>query len=47
MPLIVSSEFSVDKLLDFDEGVGSRIYEMCKDYIVEVEKTVLNNYRLK
>lgn len=47
MPVIVSSEFSVDKLLDFDEGVGSRIYEMCKDYIVEVEKTVLNNYRLK
>ena len=47
MPIIVSSEFAVDKLLDFDEGVGSRIYEMCKDYIVEVEKTVLNNYRLK
>ena len=46
LPIIVSSEFSIDKLLEFDEGVGSRIYEMCKDYAVEVEKKVLNNYRL-
>lgn len=47
MPIIVSSEFSIDRLLAFDEGVGSRIYEMCKDYIVEIEKTVMNNYRLR
>ena len=25
----------VDKLLDFDEGVESRIYEMCKRYVEE------------
>jgi len=47
MPIIVSSEFSIDKLLEFDQGVGSRIYEMCKDYIVEVEQDIRNNYRLK
>ena len=47
LPIIVSSEFSIDRLLAFDEGVGSRIYEMCKDYIVEVEKAVINNYRLR
>ena len=47
LPVIVSSEFSIDRLLDFDEGVGSRIYEMCKDYIVEVDKNVMNNYRLR
>ncbi|MFT8343045.1 ATP-binding protein [Clostridium beijerinckii] len=27
LPIIVSSEFSIDRLLAFDEGVGSRIYE--------------------
>ncbi|NSB88289.1 DNA replication protein DnaC [Clostridium saccharobutylicum] len=47
LPIIVSSEFSIDRLLGFDEGVGSRIYEMAKDYVVEIEKDVRNNYRLK
>jgi DNA replication protein len=47
LPIIVSSEFSIDKLLAFDEGVGSRIYEMAKDYVVEIEKDISNNYRLK
>lgn len=47
LPIIVSSEFSIDRLLAFDEGVGSRIFEMCKDYVVEVEKDIHNNYRLK
>ena len=47
LPIIVSSEFTVENLLGFDQGVGSRIYEMCKDYIVEVEKDVKNNYRLR
>ena len=47
LPIIVSSEFSIDRLLAFDEGVGSRIYEMCKDYVVEIEKDIRNNYRLK
>ncbi|MDO5517960.1 MAG: ATP-binding protein [Clostridium sp.] len=47
LPIIVSTEFSVDRLLDFDEGVGSRIYEMCRDYIVEVENDDRNNYRIR
>ncbi|UYZ38863.1 ATP-binding protein [Clostridium beijerinckii] len=47
LPVIVSSEFTIDRLLAFDEGVGSRIYEMCKDYAVEIEKDIRNNYRLK
>ena len=47
LPIIVSSEFSVDRLLAFDEGVGSRIYEMSKDYVVGIEKDLSNNYRLK
>lgn len=47
LPIIVSSEFTIDKLLAFDQGVGSRIYEMCKDYSVQVENDIKNNYRLK
>ncbi|AQR96135.1 ATP-binding protein [Clostridium saccharoperbutylacetonicum] len=47
LPIIVSSEFSINRLLAFDEGVGSRVYEMCKDYVVEIEKDIGNNYRLK
>ena len=47
LPIIVSSEFNIDRLLSFDEGVGSRIYEMAKDYVVEIEKDMNNNYRLK
>lgn len=47
LPVIVSTEFTVEKLLTFDEAIGSRIYEMCKDYIVEIEKDKDNNYRLR
>lgn len=47
LPIIVSSEFDINALLNFDEAIGSRIYEMCKSYIVEVSKNIDNNYRLK
>ena len=47
LPIIVSIEFTVDKLLAFDEGGGSRIYEMCKRYVVEIPKGIENNYRLR
>lgn len=47
LPIIVSSEFTLDKLLNFDQAIGSRIYEMCKRYAVEIEHNTDNNYRLK
>lgn len=47
LPIIVSTEFTVEELLSFDEGVGSRIYEMCKFYTVEIERSKDNNYRLR
>jgi DNA replication protein DnaC len=47
LPLIVSTEFTVDHLLSIDEAIGSRIYEMCRNYVVEIEKSRDNNYRLK
>jgi len=46
LPIIVSTEFTVEKLLSFDEAIGSRIYEMSKNFIVEIEGTS-NNYRLR
>jgi DNA replication protein DnaC len=44
LPLIISSEFKIDRLLDFDEAIGSRIVEMAKDYLVVMDG---DNYRLK
>jgi len=46
LPIIVSSEYTIERLLNFDEAVASRIYEMCKDYTVEVTGKK-NNYRLR
>ncbi|MBV7275716.1 ATP-binding protein [Clostridium sp. PL3] len=46
LPIIVSSEFTAERLLFFDEGVGSRIIEMCKDYMVEILGKE-NNFRIE
>ncbi|WP_017413935.1 hypothetical protein [Clostridium tunisiense] len=43
---INSAEFVVKKLLCFDEAVGSRAYEVCKDYVVEIEGGREWNFRL-
>ncbi len=47
LPIIVSSEYGIEDLLNFDEAIGSRIYEMCKDYLIEIDKTIDNNFRLR
>lgn len=46
LPLIVSTELTVDKLLQIDEAIGSRLYEMCKGHVVEIQG-MENNYRLR
>ncbi len=46
LPVIISSECSLDKILELDEGIGSRILEMCKGHIVAI-KGIENNYRLR
>ena len=46
LPIIVSTEYLVEQMLSYDEAIGSRIYEMSKDFIVEI-KGKENNYRLK
>lgn len=44
-PMIISSEYTVEHLLDFDEAIGSRIIERCKGHIIELHGMELN-YRL-
>lgn len=46
LPLMISTEHKIENLLALDEGTCSRIYEMSKDFIVEIIGTE-NNYRLK
>lgn len=45
LPLIISTEKSLDELLAFDEAIGSRIIEMCRGNIVQLQGNELN-YRL-
>ncbi len=45
MPMIVSTEKSLEELLEFDEAVGSRIVEMSRGNMARLEGQDLN-YRL-
>jgi DNA replication protein DnaC len=46
LPIMVSSDRSVEDILNIDEGTGSRIFEMCKDYRVTLAGGHELNYRL-
>lgn len=45
MPIIISSEKTPDDLLVFDEAIGSRLIEMCRGNIIQLQGKELN-YRL-
>lgn len=45
-PLIISTEKSLEEILDFDEAVGSRIIEMAGENVVVFGKSS-NNHRLR
>ncbi|UZD52656.1 ATP-binding protein [Bacillus halotolerans] len=46
-PLLISSELTTDNLLDVDEALGSRIYQMCKYYTVIIQGNRMElNHRL-
>ena len=45
LPMIISSELSVLRLMDIDEALGSRLIEMSKDRVVELRGKELN-YRV-
>ena len=40
LPIICSTEYLVEEMLSFDEAIGSRIYEMAKDFIVDVNVNI-------
>lgn len=46
LPMLISSEKLIEDLLQIDEALGSRIYEMSKEYTIELIGTNLN-YRMK
>lgn len=45
LPMIISCEMGIDEILDVDEAVGSRLYEMSRGYLVELRGKKLN-YRV-
>lgn len=45
-PILISSEWDFDQICRFDMGVGSRLYEMCKDFAVQIKGGKELNYRL-
>ena len=45
LPLIVSCEKSIDEIINIDEAIGSRLYEMSCDYVASLSGKRLN-YRM-
>ena len=44
---IISTEKNVDDLIEIDEAIGSRIYQMSKKYCVQLSKDKEKNMRLR
>lgn len=44
-PLLISSEYTLEKIIDFDEALGTRILEMSKGYIYKFDSKECN-YRV-
>lgn len=47
LPMLISSERMIAEMCQFDEAVGSRINEMCRDYKAIINKNMDLNRRLK
>ncbi|RQW10397.1 DnaA ATPase domain-containing protein [Paenibacillus rhizophilus] len=47
LPMLISSERTIAEMCQFDEAVGSRINEMCRDYKAIINKNMELNRRLK
>lgn len=45
LPVIISTEKTLTELLEFDEAIGSRLIEMCRGNIIQLQGKELN-YRL-
>lgn len=46
-PILISSEKTIAGLCEIDEGIGSRINEMCRNYRVILQGGIELNYRLQ
>jgi DNA replication protein DnaC len=46
-PILVSSELTVDELIEVDEALGTRIFQMCQDYTVVIPRNIKLNHRLE
>lgn len=44
---VISSEWLMDELMDFDEATSSRVYEMCKGSTLQIDRTGERNFRKK
>ena len=44
---IISSEFTLDRMLDFDEATVSRIFEQATQYTINIGKDRKKNHRIK
>ncbi|OAB30197.1 hypothetical protein PMSD_20645 [Paenibacillus macquariensis subsp. defensor] len=47
LPILVSSEWTIARICEFDEATGSRINEMCRDHKVVLSGGIELNYRLR
>lgn len=47
LPILISSELSINDMCNIDEALGSRINEMCKDFRVVIKGGRELNYRLR
>ncbi|EPR10128.1 hypothetical protein L323_14920 [Ruminiclostridium papyrosolvens C7] len=43
LPVLVSSEYNINKMIDFDDATGSRIAEMCKGRTIDLIGKELNH----
>lgn len=46
LPTVISSERTLKQILDVDEAIGGRIYEMAKGFCLNVSKSKDKNWRL-
>ena len=47
LPLLVSTELTFESLVNIDEALASRIFEMASDFTVTIAHNMANNYRLR
>lgn len=46
-PILLSSEWTWNRIIELDEGLGTRLYEMCRDYTQILSKSDKSNYRMR